>query len=220
MFVCTVHGFFFSLNILTPRRRIFRIAIILVLCPLQLASIFAYFNDKITGEQKSKPKQKLVESQLKSVMITFTEVHQLIAESIFFKFSGYFLPLLLFILTKHVWQRFACDVNEARSQKEVIDISDNIQTDTTIDELNDEEYKPHLPERDHVPYRKITEWLDKSGEKFYKVANNRRSIRKFSTKQPDFRVIEQCILAAGKCTPVDFGQSLGMKDFVLNLFVF
>lgn len=133
-------------------------------------------------------------------MVTFTELRFLCAESIFLKYSGYFLPLLLFILTKHVWKRLACvSADKVQNKKEVIDISSNIQTDPDNDELDDEVYKPHLPERDHVPYRGITEFLDKSGEHFYKVANDRRSVRKFAKNKPvDFSVIKKCILAAGK----------------------
>lgn len=131
-------------------------------------------------------------------MFTFTEVKHLIIESIFFKYSGYFLPLLLFILTKHVWRRFKFDMNEVQTQKEVIDISAHIGTDSTNDEINDDEYKPHLQEREHIPYGGMTEWLDKTGEIFYKLSNNRRSIRKFSTKKPDFSTIKKCILAAGE----------------------
>lgn len=133
-------------------------------------------------------------------MFTFTELYLLCAESIFLKCSVYFLPLLLFIGIKHVWQGFACDVNGAQNQKEVIDISGNIQTDTTNDQLIDDEYKPHLPEREHIPYKGLAEWLDKTGDKFYKLANDRRSIRKFSnSKKPELAVIEKCILTAGEC---------------------
>lgn len=133
-------------------------------------------------------------------MVTFTELRFLCAESIFLKYSGYFLPLLLFILTKHVWKRLACvSADKVQNKKEVIDISSNIQTDPDNDELDDEVYKPHLPDRDHIPYRGITEFLDKSGEQFYKVANDRRSVRKFSKNKPvDFSVIKKCILTAGK----------------------
>lgn len=142
-------------------------------------------------------------------MFTFTEVQVLCAESIFLKYSGYLLPLLLFILTKHVWKRFACNANTVRIQKEVIDTTDNIQTDAINDDVNDDEYKPHLPEREHIPYRGLTEWLDKSGEKFYKLTNDRRSIRKFAkNKHVDIEVIEKCILAAGEymSTPVELAK--------------
>lgn len=134
-------------------------------------------------------------------MFTFTELRVLCAESIFLKYSVYFLPLLLFVFTKHVWKRFACDVNKVQIQKEVIDTSNNIQTDEANDDIIDDEYKPHLPEHEHIPYGGLNKWLDKSGEQFYKLANDRRSIRKFAkNKHVDIEVIENCILAAGEYT--------------------
>lgn len=58
--------------------------------------------------------------------------------------------------------------------------------------------KPHLTEREHVPYVGLKVKLDKSGEIFYNLANDRRSIRKFNkNKTVDISVIEKCILAAG-----------------------
>lgn len=131
-------------------------------------------------------------------MLTFTELRFLLSESVFLKYSGYILPLLLFLLTKHVWQRFALKTNKASSRKEVIDISSNIQTDSN-DDVNDGDYKPHLEEREHVPYRGIAHWLDKNGDTFYRLANDRRSIRKFARDKPvDIRLIEKCILASGE----------------------
>lgn len=134
-------------------------------------------------------------------MFTFTELRVLCTESIFLKYIAYFLPLLLFILTKHVWKRFTCDMNKIQIQKEVIDTSNNIQTDEANDDIINDEYKPHLPEREHVAYGGLTKWLDKSGEQFYKLTNDRRSIRKFAkNKHVDIEVIEKCILAAGEYT--------------------
>lgn len=150
-------------------------------------------------------------------MHTFTELIQyLCAESIFLKYCGYFLPLLLFLITKHVWKILATsNVNTVVNRKAVIDIiGDRIQADSNgnandinnhidIDDNGDDEYKPHLPEREHIPYRGIAECLDKSGKHFYKLANDRRSIRKFAKdKTVDDSVIEKCILAAGEVISV------------------
>lgn len=150
-------------------------------------------------------------------MLTFTELRYLCAESIFLKYCGYFAPLLLFLLTKHVWKLFtASNTKTVEQRKAVIDIggggtNQHIQTDRRDndddgdnvggDGEDDDEFKPHLPEREHIPYRGITECLDRSGEHFYKLANDRRSIRKFAKdKAVDDRVIEQCIRAAGERT--------------------
>lgn len=146
-------------------------------------------------------------------MLTFTELRYLCAESIFLKYCGYFAPLLLFLLTKHVWKLFTAPNPKAVGQrKAVIDLGgerahnqtssnrdDDDDNDDSGDGDDDDEFKPHLPEREHIPYRGITEYLDKSGDKFYKLANDRRSIRKFAKdKAVDDRVIEQCIRAAGE----------------------
>lgn len=125
-------------------------------------------------------------------MFTFTEPRIWCTESVFLKYIGYFLPLLLFLLVKHVSQRFASKPNKIEV------IGANIQTDS-INDPNDEVYKPHLPEREHVPYRGLTVCLDQSGDHFYRMANDRRSIRKFAKDKPvDLSVIEKCILAAGE----------------------
>lgn len=138
-------------------------------------------------------------------MFTFTDLQILCAESIFLKYSAYFLPLLLFIIVKHVWSwRFADGRNEKiQVEKEVIDIGKSIPTDSTNDDddVNGiDDYKPHLPERlEHVPFGGLKECLDKSGAKFYELTNDRRSIRKFNKNKPvDIAVIEKCILAAGE----------------------
>lgn len=136
-------------------------------------------------------------------MLTFTELQYLFAESIFLKYCGYLMPLLLFLLTKHVWKLFtASNINTIVYRKAVIDIQTDSNNRDNDDDGGDgddsDEYKPHLPEREHIPYRGITEYLDKSGEKFYKLANDRRSIRKFAKdKAVDDRIIQKCILAAG-----------------------
>lgn len=149
-------------------------------------------------------------------MLTFTQLRDLCAESIFLMYCGYFMPLLLFLLTKHVWKLFTTsNTNTVEHQKAVIDIggdhirqtdSNRIANDDKGDDDDDDdgsggddEYKPHSPEREHIQYGGITEYLDKNGEKFYKLANDRRSIRKFAKdKAVDDCVIEKCILAAGK----------------------
>lgn len=133
-------------------------------------------------------------------MGTFTELRVLCAESIFLSYGSYFLPLLLFIITKHVWKRFACDVNKVRVQREVNDTSNNAQPSNEPITENDA-YKPMLPEKDHVKYRGLTQWLDKTGDTFYNLVNDRRSIRKFAKdKHVDIAVIEKCVLAAGMYT--------------------
>lgn len=87
---------------------------------------------------------------------------------------------------------------QAPSRNVIID--ENIETDANSNnnESDDEAYKPFLPEHEHIPYKGIAECLDESGDQFYKIANDRRSIRKFDKNRPvDFGVVQKCILAAG-----------------------
>lgn len=143
-------------------------------------------------------------------MLTFTDLRFLCAESIFLKYCVYFLPLLLFLLVKQVWTILTASTkaNHIEHRKAVIDIGEHTQTDSNRiannndddDEVDDaDEYKSHLPERAHIPYQGIAEYLDKSGEHFFKLANDRRSIRQFAKdKEVDDCVIKRCILAAGE----------------------
>lgn len=131
-------------------------------------------------------------------MITFTDLDILFAESIFFKYIGYFLPIVIYIAINYLWKNIKLNSIENHTKKND-DITTTIETDTKIeDQFDDDIYKPYLPDREHVPYKGITEWLDKSGRRFYEIANDRRSIRKFAKNKPvDSDVIENCILAAG-----------------------
>lgn len=69
---------------------------------------------------------------------------------------------------------------------------------------------------DHVPYRGLTIKLDETGETFYNLVNDRRSVRKFNENRTiDRAVIEKCILAAGKFIPFEQNQ----KQMVIFLVV-
>lgn len=148
-------------------------------------------------------------------MLTFTELQHLCGESIFLKYCGYFMPLLLFLLTKRVWILLTAShtTNTEAYRKAVIDHNQTYANRTANDKPSTDdddggagdgggdgdEYKPHLPEREHVKYRGLAEYLDKTGAHFYKLANDRRSIRKFAKdKAVNDSIIEKCILAAGK----------------------
>ncbi len=63
--------------------------------------------------------------------------------------------------------------------------------------VNDNEYAPFLEEDEHVPYA-TKHSLEGGAAKFYEIANDRRSVRKYSTRKVDISVIEKCIHAAGK----------------------
>lgn len=65
----------------------------------------------------------------------------------------------------------------------------------------DDSRPSHLSKIGHVPYRGLTVKLDESGEAFYNLVNDRRSVRKFDQNRTIKRsIVEKCILAAGKYT--------------------
>ncbi|XP_037935769.1 iodotyrosine deiodinase 1 [Teleopsis dalmanni] len=59
------------------------------------------------------------------------------------------------------------------------------------------EYVPALEEKEHVPYNGAVITLPGKAEQFYKMMNNRRSVRIFSQTKVPIEVIEDCIRAAG-----------------------
>lgn len=133
-------------------------------------------------------------------MFTFTELHLLCTQSYFLKYIGYLLPFFFYFFVNFIWNRYKSSHVKNQSSTTNIDVVKNTDTDSknVDDDADDGSFRPHLPERDHIPYKGITEWLDKSGEQFYKIANVRRSIRKFAKNKPvDFEVIRKCILTAG-----------------------
>lgn len=66
--------------------------------------------------------------------------------------------------------------------------------DTNIDT---DELKPSLKEIEHIPFSGATHFLTGGIDEFYKIANDRRSVRKFSKKPVNYEIIKKCILAAG-----------------------
>lgn len=64
--------------------------------------------------------------------------------------------------------------------------------------VNDEDYAPFLEDDEHVPFPGARVTLEGGAEKFYEIANDRRSVRKYSTKPVDWKIIEKCIHAAGE----------------------
>lgn len=125
-------------------------------------------------------------------MITFANICQLFGES---KYIGYFLPIFFYVSINYFYRRVA---ELKRNQRQLTDITESIETDTVDNDNTDDQLRPHLPDRDHIPYKGLTEWLDKKGKRFFEIANNRRSIRKYAKNKPvDIDVIKNCVHAAG-----------------------
>lgn len=63
---------------------------------------------------------------------------------------------------------------------------------------SDDTLPSHLHEISHVPYGGLGVRLDDTGDTFYNLVNDRRSIRSFDKNRKVVRaIIEKCILAAG-----------------------
>lgn len=57
---------------------------------------------------------------------------------------------------------------------------------------------PSLEVNEHVPFAGATVTLGVGGaQKFYEIADNRRSVRSFSRKSVDYELIKTCVAAAG-----------------------
>lgn len=57
--------------------------------------------------------------------------------------------------------------------------------------------QPFLPVSEPVPYAGATIQLPQGAEQFYNLANDRRSVRAFSTRSVAYEVIAKCVHAAG-----------------------
>ncbi|KAL1388294.1 hypothetical protein pipiens_003231 [Culex pipiens pipiens] len=72
-----------------------------------------------------------------------------------------------------------------------------------VGEVDSDDFDPTpvLEEKDHVPFAGAKVTLDsdplKAAAKFYAIVNDRRSVRKYSSKPVDLAIVEKCIHAAG-----------------------
>ncbi|XP_053676308.1 iodotyrosine deiodinase [Anopheles nili] len=72
-----------------------------------------------------------------------------------------------------------------------------------VGELEHADYDPMpaLEEKPHIPYAGATVTLAKdpleAADRFYAIANDRRSVRKFSSRPVEAAIVERCIQAAG-----------------------
>ena len=76
--------------------------------------------------------------------------------------------------------------------------------------------KPFWENIDHISYVGATDSLADDGgvDRFFKIANDRRSVRKYDkTKLVDYKVIEKCIQAAGNKL-----KNSVLKKFCIDVF--
>ncbi|XP_055606610.1 iodotyrosine deiodinase [Uranotaenia lowii] len=117
---------------------------------------------------------------------------------------------LLVVLYVFIWLYDLYRYGE--SKKAEIDVGKSKSEDGTTEKLDGIEYVgeldfenndllPALEEKPHIPYpgARVTLAKDpmKAAEQFYKIVNDRRSVRKFSNRSVSLKLVQQCILAAG-----------------------
>lgn len=61
----------------------------------------------------------------------------------------------------------------------------------------DEEFAPSLENVDHIPFKGARVTLKGGVQEFFEMANDRRSVRMFSSKPVDIEIVKKCIHAAG-----------------------
>lgn len=74
---------------------------------------------------------------------------------------------------------------------------ETIANDEKSEEINSDDLTPSLENVEHIPFKGATEVLKGGSQEFYNMANDRRSIRKFSRKHVDIEIVKKCIQAAG-----------------------
>lgn len=62
---------------------------------------------------------------------------------------------------------------------------------------DEEELTPSLEVLEHIQYPGATVTLNGGIDEFYKIVNDRRSIRKFSKRPVDIEIVKKAILCAG-----------------------
>ncbi|XP_058831437.1 iodotyrosine deiodinase [Topomyia yanbarensis] len=102
--------------------------------------------------------------------------------------------LIIFLYDKHLYG--GKKVKEAAPSEKL----DGIEY---VGEIDSEGFDPTpvLEEKEHVPFAGATVFLDndphKAAFRFYKIVNNRRSVRQFSSRPVDISIVEKCVHAAG-----------------------
>lgn len=74
---------------------------------------------------------------------------------------------------------------------------ETIENDASDDESESDDLTPSLENVGHVPFKGATKVLKGGVQEFFTMANDRRSVRKFSRKPVDIEVVKRCIHAAG-----------------------
>lgn len=98
---------------------------------------------------------------------------------------------IIFIISKFTQNR------ESIPEPKISD-EQRIANDYQEDEVNEDDLSPSLEiEEEHIPFSGATKILKGGADEFYEMANDRRSVRSFTSEPVDIEIIKKCIHAAG-----------------------
>lgn len=84
-----------------------------------------------------------------------------------------------------------------QQQEQVVNDDETIENDERSEEIDYDNLAPALENVGHVPFKGASQFLKGGVQEFYSMANDRRSIRMFSSRQVDIEIVKKCIQAAG-----------------------
>jgi iodotyrosine deiodinase len=88
--------------------------------------------------------------------------------------------------------------NSAEPKAQRINDDDTIENEYQDDDENvSDGLSPSLEITNHIPFKGASKVLLNGANEFYDIANDRRSIRKFSRKPVNIEIVKKCIHAAG-----------------------
>lgn len=79
------------------------------------------------------------------------------------------------------------DNRESSRQQRQVNDDETIENDERSEE-NDTDLTPALENVEHIPFKGASKFLKGGVQEFYEMANDRRSIRKFSSRQVDIEI--------------------------------
>lgn len=92
-------------------------------------------------------------------------------------------------------------ISKFKQQKSVavpkLSDDERIADDYRDDEVNEVDFHPSLDVEEHFPFSGATKTLKGGADEFYEMANDRRSVRSFTSEPVDIEIIKKCIHAAG-----------------------
>lgn len=104
--------------------------------------------------------------------------------------------LLIFISIAYFALRLRDSGKGSATTRQVND-DETIANDEKSDEIETDDLTPALENIEYIPFKGATALLKGGVQEFFKMANNRRSVRMFSRKHVDIEIVKKCIHAAG-----------------------